>query len=142
MRTLFGFLAGLLFGAGLWVSGMTDTARVQGFLDLRAWDPTLVFVMGGAMLPMAAAWALTRRRKTALLGDPFPPKPAPVLDARLIGGSVLFGVGWGLVGLCPGPAFAVLGFGGTPALVFLIAMAAGMYAAIPLRPRTRWTSAA
>lgn len=142
MRTLFGFLAGLLFGAGLWVSGMTDTARVQGFLDMRAWDPTLAFVMGGAMLPMALAWAVTRRRETSALGDAFPPMPAPVLDARLIGGSVLFGVGWGLVGLCPGPAFAVLGFGGTPALVFLIAMAAGMYAAIPLRPRTRWISAA
>ncbi len=142
MRTLFGLLAGLAFGAGLWFSGMTDTAKVQGFLNLADWDPTLAFVMGGAMLPMALAWAAARRRTTGLLGSPLPALPPTTLDARLIGGSVLFGIGWGLVGLCPGPAIAVVTFGGAPALVFLIAMVAGMYAAIPLRPRTRWTSAA
>lgn len=142
MRTLFGLLAGLAFGAGLWFSGMTDTAKVQGFLNLADWDPTLAFVMGGAMLPMALAWAATRHRTTSLLGSPLPTMPPTLLDARLIGGSVLFGIGWGLVGLCPGPAIAVVTFGGAPALVFLIAMVAGMYAAIPLRPRTRWTSAA
>jgi uncharacterized membrane protein YedE/YeeE len=142
MRTLFGLLAGMVFGAGLWLSGMTDTAKVQGFLNLAAWDLTLAFVMGGAILPMAIAWAAARRRSTSLLGTPLPGRPPPVLDARLIGGSVLFGLGWGLVGLCPGPALAVATFGGAPALVFLIAMAAGMVAALPLRPRTRWTSAA
>jgi uncharacterized membrane protein YedE/YeeE len=142
LRALCGLLAGLVFGAGLWLSGMTDTARVQGFLDLRAWDPTLAFVMGGAMIPMALAWTVARRRPAALLGGPFPAKPAPVIDARLTGGSVLFGIGWGLVGLCPGPAFAVAGLGGGPALVFLLSMGAGMLAAKPLRPRTRWTSAA
>jgi hypothetical protein len=142
MRVLFGLLAGMVFGTGLWLSGMTDTARVQGFLNLAAWDPTLAFVMGGAILPMAVAWAATRRRSVSLLGSPLPAMPPATLDARLIGGSVLFGIGWGLVGLCPGPAVAVATFGGAPALVFLIAMAAGMFAAIPLRPRTRWTSAA
>lgn len=131
MRVLTAFLAGGLFGAGLLLSGMTDTARVQGFLDLfGAWDPTLAFVMGGAILPMAAAWRVH--------GVPAPQGTALAPD--LVAGSVLFGIGWGLAGLCPGPALASLSFGGTGGLVFLLAMAAGMVAQPPLRRRL-WPAA-
>ena len=120
-------ISGALFGAGLLISGMTDTAKVQGFLDIfGAWDPTLAFVMGGAMVPMAMAWAVAARRRTAVLGLPFPQMPETRFDGRLIVGSVLFGMGWALVGFCPGPAFAALAFGGMGGLVFLIAMAAAM----------------
>ncbi len=129
MRGLFAFLAGSLFGAGLLISGMTDTTRVQGWLDVFGnWDPTLAFVMGGAILPMLVAWRLTRNR-TPVAGGHFPAPPRAELDRRLIVGSVLFGVGWGLAGLCPGPAMASLGYGGLGGIVFLIAMIAGMLAA-------------
>lgn len=127
MRLIFSALAGALFGAGLFVSGMTDTRKVQGWLDIFGnWDPTLAFVMGGAILPMALAWWVTTRRTESLSGVPFPPRAEPVLDRRLIGGSALFGLGWGLAGLCPGPAIASLSYGGTGGLVFLAAMLAGM----------------
>ena len=129
MRNLLALLAGGLFGIGLYLSGMTDTDKVQGFLDFfGAWDPTLAFVMGGAIVPMAVAWAVTRGRKP-LAGGEFPARPDARLDRKLILGAVLFGMGWGLVGLCPGPALASLSFGGTGGIVFLIAMLAGMTAA-------------
>ncbi|OHC44563.1 MAG: hypothetical protein A2092_08825, partial [Rhodobacteraceae bacterium GWE1_64_9] len=112
LRLVMAALAGGLFGAGLLVSGMVDTTKVQGWLDVFGdWDPTLAFVMGGAILPMAVAWRIAARRKVALLGTPIPPRPEPKLDHSLILGSVLFGAGWGLVGLCPGPALASLTFG-------------------------------
>ncbi|MBI1418172.1 MAG: hypothetical protein GC146_13195 [Limimaricola sp.] len=127
MRILFSAFAGGFFGLGLLISGMTDTARVQGWLDLfGAWDPTLAFVLGGAIIPMFIAWRIAARRKHALLGDAIPALPPQVIDAKLLGGSALFGVGWALVGLCPGPALAVLGFGGQGAVIFAGAMAAGM----------------
>jgi uncharacterized membrane protein YedE/YeeE len=108
---------------------MTDTTKVQGWLDVFGdWDPTLAFVMGGALIPMAIAWRLTRGRQP-LSGGQFPDLPRPELDHRLITGSVLFGAGWGLAGLCPGPALASLTFGGWQGLVFLAAMLAGMFAA-------------
>ncbi|TNF64673.1 MAG: hypothetical protein EP307_02015 [Rhodobacteraceae bacterium] len=130
MRHVISLLAGALFGAGLFVSGMTDTRKVQGWLDLFGdWDPTLAFVMGGAIIPMALAWAVTRRRKFALTGAAFPPPAEAVFDRRLIGGSVLFGMGWGLAGLCPGPAIASLSYGGAEGLLFLAAMLIGMGAA-------------
>jgi uncharacterized protein len=136
MRFLTSLVAGALFGAGLVLAGMTDTRRVQGFLDLAgAWDPTLAFVMGGAVLPMALAWRLAARRTHSLSGRRLPARPLPRLDRPLIAGSALFGAGWGLVGLCPGPALATTATGGTVALVFLIAMAAGMVSAIPARRR-------
>ncbi|WP_171229665.1 DUF6691 family protein [Ruegeria sp. HKCCA4008] len=129
MRLLIALLAGSLFGAGLLVSGMTDTTKVQGWLDVFGnWDPTLAFVMGGAILPMLVAWRLTTGRK-ALTGCDFPPPPRSEVDRRLIIGSVLFGMGWGLAGLCPGPAMASLTYGGLGGLVFLIAMVAGMFIA-------------
>jgi uncharacterized protein len=136
MRLVAALIAGGIFGAGLVLSGMTDTRRVQGFLDLFGpWDPTLAFVMGGAVLPMALAWRIAAGRTRSLSGMPFPARPAARLDTPLIAGSALFGAGWGLVGLCPGPALATAATGGLPVLVFLIAMAAGMVAAIPARRR-------
>jgi uncharacterized membrane protein YedE/YeeE len=127
MRSFVAFLSGGLFGAGLFVSGMTDTTRVQGWLDVfGAWDPTLAFVLGGAILPMLVAWRVAERRGTAMLGSPIPARPAPILDARLLGGSALFGIGWGLVGLCPGPAMASVSYGGPEGMVFLAAMIVGM----------------
>ena len=129
MRNLIALLAGGLFGAGLHLSGMTDTAKVQGFLDFfGAWDPTLAFVMGGAIVPMFIAWRMTANRQP-VVGGTFPAEADPVLDRRLITGAVLFGAGWGLVGLCPGPALASLSYGGIGGAVFLIAMALGMLGA-------------
>lgn len=126
MRKTVSFLAGGLFGTGLLVSGMTDTRKVQGWLDVfGAWDPTLAFVMGGAILPMLVAWRLTGDG-TPALGGTFPTSPAPDIGKDLILGSVLFGIGWGLVGLCPGPALASLTWGGVSGLVFFAAMGAGM----------------
>ena len=125
-RKLFAFLAGGLFGAGLFVSGMTDTRKVQGWLDLFGdWDPTLAFVMGGAILPMLIAWRLTRARRP-IVGGEFPAASTKGVDRDLVTGSVLFGAGWGLAGLCPGPAIASLSYGGWPHWVFFVAMRAGM----------------
>ncbi|SEM85396.1 hypothetical protein SAMN04488103_102254 [Gemmobacter aquatilis] len=136
LRSLFAALSGGLFGAGLLVSGMVDTVKVQGWLDVfGAWDPTLAFVMGGAILPMAVAWRVAARRGVSRLGTPFPPRPEPRLDHGLILGSLMFGAGWGLVGLCPGPALASLSFGGWGGGLFLLAMAAGMVAAPVIRRR-------
>jgi uncharacterized membrane protein YedE/YeeE len=101
MRILLALLSGGLFGAGLHISGMTDTGKVQGFLDLfGAWDPTLAFVMGGAIVPMAIAWRMVPGR-SPLAGGTFASPQEHGLDNKLILGSVLFGVGWGLIGLCP-----------------------------------------
>ncbi|MEY8839197.1 DUF6691 family protein [Cribrihabitans sp. XS_ASV171] len=126
MRLLLSLVAGALFGAGLFVSGMTDTTKVQGWLDVFGdWDPTLAFVMGGAMIPMFIAWRLTHGRRPLAGGD-FPALPRPELDHRLITGSVLFGMGWGLAGLCPGPAMASITYGGLGGIVFMLAMLAGM----------------
>lgn len=133
MRALSAFIVGGIFGAGLLISGMTDTTKVQGWLDVFGdWDPTLAFVMGGAIIPMAIAWRFAAGRKPRLGGD-FPPPPEPKLGHNLIVGSVLFGAGWALAGLCPGPALASLGYGGIGGLVFLVAMMAGMYATPPVR---------
>ncbi|MGI3168459.1 DUF6691 family protein [Pseudooceanicola sp. C21-150M6] len=135
MRILIALLSGGLFGAGLLISGMTDTTKVQGWLDVFGqWDPTLAFVMGGAIIPMAVAWQLTRGRKP-LAGGNFPAPPKPEIDRRLVLGSTLFGAGWGLAGLCPGPSIASLSFGGLPGLIFVLAMGAGMLIAPPLKAR-------
>ena len=134
-RNLFAFVAGGIFGTGLLISGMTDTSKVQGWLDVFGnWDPTLAFVMGGAIIPMAIAWLFTNGRKP-ILGGEFPAKPDATLDRNLVVGSVFFGVGWGLAGLCPGPAIASLSYGGWPHLVFFGAMAAGMFIAPKIRAR-------
>lgn len=126
MRNLIALLSGALFGLGLHLSGMTNTQKVIGWLDLFGdWDPTLAFVMGGAMIPMAIAWYLTQKT-TPLVGGSFPARPDQKISKELIIGSVMFGMGWGLAGLCPGPAIASLSYGGTGGLVFLAAMLAGM----------------
>ena len=136
MRLIFAALAGGLFGAGLYVSGMTDTAKVQGWLDVFGnWDPTLAFVMGGAIIPMAIAWQIAARRSAPVTGGTFPAPPEPRLGRNLVLGSVLFGMGWGLVGLCPGPVVASLSYGGAGVWVFLGAMLAGMAAAPFVRRR-------
>ncbi|MCR9088526.1 MAG: YeeE/YedE thiosulfate transporter family protein [Rhodobacteraceae bacterium] len=135
MRILIAALAGGLFGAGLMLSGMTDTEKVRGFLDVfGAWDPTLMFVMAGAIAPMAIAWWWAATG-TPLLGGRFPDRAAPEISRSLVLGSALFGIGWGLAGLCPGPALAALGFGGPGVWIFGIAMAVGMWIAPHLRGR-------
>ncbi|MGP6089630.1 DUF6691 family protein [Antarctobacter jejuensis] len=135
-KLIVAFLAGGLFGAGLFISGMTDTAKVQGWLDVFGnWDPTLAFVMGGAMIPMAIAWLIRTRRTSALTGGALPPPPSKEIDGKLVLGSVLFGIGWGLAGLCPGPAIASLSYGGFGLYVFVAAMIGGMLLAPQLRDR-------
>ena len=135
MRAVFAALSGALFGIGLTISGMTDTTKVQGWLDVfGAWDPTLAFVMGGAILPMAVAWRITRNRAPKL-GGTFPAPPEQKLGRNLVLGSVLFGAGWGLVGFCPGPAMASLLFGGLSAWVFFLSMIGGMVLAPRIRQR-------
>lgn len=119
-------VAGLVFGAGLTVSGMVDPARVQGFLDLGgAWDPTLAFVMAGALAPMVVAWRLRRRMARPLASDRFHAPPTRPVTPALVAGGLLFGVGWGLSGLCPGPAVANLALAPIRVAPFLIAMIAG-----------------
>ena len=119
--------AGTLFGAGLTLSGMTDPQRVRGFLDLFGrWDPTLAFVMGGAVMVMVVAWRLRSRMGHPLFAEKFVLPGRSNLDSRLIGGSALFGIGWGLAGLCPGPAIASLALAPAAVLPFVVAMLAGM----------------
>jgi len=127
MAALTSFLIGLLFGAGLIVSGMTDPSKIIGFLDLAgAWDPSLAFVMGGAVLVGAAGFRLAERRPTSMLGGLRQLPDTQGIDKRLLLGSATFGVGWGLAGFCPGPAVVAFGLGYDKAVVFVIAMLAGM----------------
>ena len=140
MRLIYAFLAGGLFGAGLFISGMTDTSKVQGWLDVFGdWDPTLAFVVGGAILPMFFAWRIVEARQAKggkpLAGGDFPTPPAPRLGRNLVLGSVMFGFGWGLAGLCPGPSIASLSYGGIMHWVFVAAMLGGMYMAPWVRER-------
>ncbi|RIA47166.1 hypothetical protein DFR49_1735 [Hephaestia caeni] len=127
MRALIALLAGTIFGAGLALSGMADPARVRAFLDLfGAWDPTLAFVMAGAITPMVLAWLIQRRLPRALSGDAFALPGTRRIDAPLAAGALLFGIGWGIAGLCPGPAIANLALAPFAVLPFLAAMIAGM----------------
>ncbi|MFT5870435.1 MAG: putative membrane protein YedE/YeeE [Paracoccaceae bacterium] len=136
MRNLYAALAGAVFGIGLMISGMTDTTKVIGWLDIFGdWNPTLAFVLGGAILPMAVAWQLAKRQTDPVMGGAFPPPPEPKLGRDLVVGSTLFGIGWGLAGLCPGPALASFSYGGIGGALFLLAMVAGMIATPPVRRR-------
>lgn len=120
-------LAGLVFGLGLIASGMANPAKVLGFLDLAgAWDPSLAFVMAGAIAVGALAFFAARQRTQSLLGAEMKLPTSRQIDRRLVGGSVLFGIGWGVAGFCPGPALVALGMGQIKALVFVAAMLAGM----------------
>jgi uncharacterized membrane protein YedE/YeeE len=125
--SLLGVVCGLLFGAGLAVSGMADPARVRGFLDvLGAFDPTLAFVMIGALIPMAIAWRIRRRLDKPLVEDAFDLPPTNPIDRPLVAGAALFGTGWGIAGLCPGPALADLALAPSRVAPFVVAMALGM----------------
>ncbi|SOZ17403.1 Conserved hypothetical protein, transmembrane, signal [Cupriavidus taiwanensis] len=127
MGTLLALLAGLVFGIGLILSGMANPAKVLGFLDLAgAWDPSLAFVMAGAILVGVAAFALARRRRCSWLGLPMQWPALAAVTPRLLLGSAAFGVGWGLAGFCPGPALVALGAGYAKAWGFVAAMLAGM----------------
>ncbi|UYH54134.1 YeeE/YedE family protein [Qipengyuania sp. SS22] len=120
-------IAGTLFGAGLALGGMTNPARVRGFLDIfGAWDPTLAFVMGGAVIVMAIAWRFVPRMAAPLFGEHFHLPTRSDLTPRLIGGAALFGIGWGVAGLCPGPGIAALVIEPASAAIFIMAMLAGM----------------
>ncbi|MFJ9449268.1 DUF6691 family protein [Herbaspirillum sp. NPDC101397] len=127
MAAVSALFAGLLFGLGLMVSGMVDPAKVLGFLDLfGAWDPSLIFVMVGAILLSAPAFFLARRRRRSMLGLPVQIPAAAAITVRLIAGSAVFGIGWGLAGFCPGPALVSAAAGYPKAIGFVAAMIAGM----------------
>jgi uncharacterized membrane protein YedE/YeeE len=127
MKNLSVFLIGCVFSLGLCISGLVAPRKVLAFLDLfGAWDPSLIFTMGGGLVVAGASWFATRNRSTSLLGEPMQVPSNTTLDARLIGGSLLFGAGWGFAGVCPGPALVNIGFLSIPAAVFVAAMLAGM----------------
>ncbi|CAN5780029.1 YeeE/YedE thiosulfate transporter family protein [soil metagenome] len=127
MLTVSSLLAGLVFGLGLILSGMANPAKVLGFLDLAGrWDPSLAFVMAGAIAIGAVAFRVARTRTSTLLGAPIKLPTAQQIDRRLLAGGLLFGVGWGIAGFCPGPALVALGMGDIKAVVFVCAMLAGM----------------
>ena len=126
-RLLPPLLSGVLFGAGLALGGMTNPARVRGFLDIFGdWDPTLAFVMGGAVIVMAVAWRLREQMAHPLFAEKFSLPDRTDLTGKLVGGSALFGIGWGIAGLCPGPGVAALVIEPASAAIFVIAMLAGM----------------
>jgi uncharacterized membrane protein YedE/YeeE len=128
LRIVVALFAGALFGFGLSLSGMLDPARVLGFLDLASghWDPSLAFVLGGALLVAVPGVMLQRRLRRPWLYDSFHLPGKTEIDGRLVAGSALFGAGWGLAGFCPGPAIAALSMGLAPVVLFVAAMAAGM----------------
>ncbi|MEE4207386.1 MAG: DUF6691 family protein [Erythrobacter sp.] len=126
-RGIVALVSGAIFGAGLALGGMTDPARVRGFLDLFGdWDPTLAFVMGGAVLVMVVVWRIQPRLAHPVFAEAFAIPTRKDLHARLIGGAALFGIGWGIAGLCPGPGIAALVIEPMGAAVFVAAMLAGM----------------
>lgn len=129
MRHVFpGLIVGVLFGAGLALSGMIDPARVVGFLDMAgAWDPTLAFVLAAALVPSSLAYVMVRRMKRPLLATEFNIPQNRTVESRLLAGAALFGIGWGLVGLCPGPAIAGLVLGYWQTWLFVAAMVAGIW---------------
>lgn len=127
VAALSSLLAGLVFGLGLIAAGMTDPMKVRAFLDLAgAWDPSLALVMGAAIAVGLPATLIARRRGRSWSGAPIEWPQSNAIDARLIGGGVLFGIGWGLAGLCPGPALVALGSGWGEAAIFVAAMLGGM----------------
>jgi len=134
MAVLVQFIIGLIFGLGLVLSGMSDPAKVLNFLDFAAirtgsWDPSLAFVMAGAIAVTFAGYKLALKRTQPILGEKFYLPTREDIDARVIAGPAIFGIGWGLSGFCPGPAITALGFGTKAAVIFVIAMLAGMWLA-------------
>jgi uncharacterized membrane protein YedE/YeeE len=127
MRDVFSIASGLIFGLGLILGGMSDPAKVKAFLDLFGnWDPSLAFVMGGAIAVGVFAFAAGKKRETSWTGERMEIPTSKVVDARLIVGGLLFGAGWGIGGFCPGPALVALGSGLMPAAAFVAAMLVGM----------------
>lgn len=127
MSNLFGFVSGLVFGIGLILAGMTEPLKIKGFLDLAgAWDPSLALVMGGAIALGVVAFARARRRDRSWTGAPIEIPNNKTIDSRLVTGGVLFGIGWGIAGFCPGPALVALGSGAGSAGIFVAAMLVGM----------------
>ncbi len=127
MALLAGLVCGLVFGLGLIVTGMANPVKVLGFLDIAgSWDPSLALVMAAGIAVGAGAFALARRRSRSLLDLPMRLPTATALDRRLILGSAVFGIGWGLAGICPGPALVLIGAGAAKGVVFGVAMLAGM----------------
>jgi uncharacterized protein len=138
MAIAIALLSGLMFGAGLLVSGMADPAKVLGFLDIAGqWDPSLALVMFGAIAVALVPFSLARRRARSLAGLPMQLPVAQAIDRRLVLGSLLFGVGWGSAGICPGPALVLLGMGVQSAAWFVGAMLTGMAVFEVLENRTR-----
>lgn len=128
MIKLTAFFAGLIFGLGLLLAGMANPAKVLAFLDVAgAWDPSLALVMGGAIAVAVVPLNWARKKKQSLLGAAMQLPVKRELDPRLIGGSLVFGVGWGIAGICPGPAVAILLTGHWQIIIFVLAMLAGMY---------------
>ena len=128
MKIITALLCGVLFGFGLALSGMTDTTKVIGFLDIFGqWVPDLIFVMVGAIAVSVIAFALIKKKTAPIMADKFELPSAKHLDKKLIGGGILFGIGWGLYGYCPGPAIAALAYMESSAVIFIIAMLAGMF---------------
>ncbi|MEX2122482.1 MAG: DUF6691 family protein [Woeseia sp.] len=128
-RLLTPLAAGILFGLGLVISGMVNPAKVIGFLDIAgAWDPTLALVMTGALAVAVPAFRTILKRPSPVLEESFSLSTRTGLDPRLLGGAVIFGVGWGLAGFCPGPALSALATGSVPVLVFVLAMLGGALA--------------
>lgn len=129
MTVVFAAIAGLVFGLGLLISGMASPEKVLGFLDLAGpWDPSLAFVMGGAIAVGLLGFALVRKRSTSVLGEAMQMPTRKDIDAPLVVGASLFGIGWGLAGYCPGPALVGVTAGIPSALIFTVAMLAGMSA--------------
>ena len=124
---LFAFIAGLIFGLGLILAGMANPAKVLGFLDIAGtWDPSLAFVMAGAIMIGFVAFLLAKKRTQSFLGLPIQMPTNQLIDKELVLGSALFGIGWGLAGICPGPGIVLLGAGETKGLVFVSALVLGV----------------
>ena len=127
MKQAFAFLSGLIFGLGLIVSGMANPAKVLNFFDIAgSWDPSLAFVMGGAVVVAFIGYRLVLRRRAPLFESRFQVPTASAIDMRLVGGSALFGIGWGIAGFCPGAAIPALGTGRWEVLLFLVSVAVGI----------------
>lgn len=127
MQLIIVFIGGLIFGLGLIVSGMADPSKVLNFLDLSGnWDPSLAFVMGGAICVGVIAFYFAKRRQKTLLGNAMSLPTNTRIDRRLISGSLVFGISWGLAGYCPGPALVSLSSGNSKTIIFVIAMLVGM----------------
>ncbi len=135
MLVIFAFLCGLIFGVGLLISGMANPEKVLGFLDLsRPWDPSLAFVMIGAIAVGIVGFALVKGKKRAVCGVPILLPANNTIDRTLVVGAILFGLGWGLAGICPGPALVLLGAGVGKGLLFILAMLVGMWLVNRVRP--------